>query len=64
MPKKAAAPIMENEHVQELLKIMRDNKVPSMNDFLAVLNQVGAMERQLEAAVLELQGMRRELAEA
>ena len=60
----SAAPIMSDDNVIELLKIMRDNNAPTMRDFLNVLNQVGAMEKQLEAAVSELAAMRRELAEA
>lgn len=59
--KTATAPILENEHVQELLAILRENNVPSTQDFLAVLNQVGAMEKQLDAAVKELSAMRQEL---
>lgn len=62
--KMVTAPIMENEHVKELLAILRENNAPSTQDFLAVLNQVGAMERQLDAAVKELAAMRRELNEA
>lgn len=62
--KTVAAPIMENEHVKEFLAILRENNTPSTQDFLAVLNQVGAMERQLDAAVKELAAMRRELNEA
>lgn len=59
--KTATAPIQENEHVKELLAILRKNNVPSTQDFLAVLNQVGAMEKQLDAAVKELAVMRQEL---
>ena len=55
---------MENEHVKELLAIMRENNAPSTKDFLAVLQQVGAMEKQLDAAVKELSAMRREPQEA
>lgn len=62
--KTATAPILENEYVKELLAILRENNAPSTQDFLAVLNQVGAMERQLDAAVKELAAMRRELNEA
>lgn len=58
------APLLENAHVKELLTIMRENNAPSMQDFLAVLGQIGAMERQLDAAVRELAAMRRELNEA
>ena len=60
----AAAPLMENEYVRELLSILRNNDPPSKNGLLAVLNQVTAMEKQLEAAVKELAAMRRDLAEA
>ncbi|MFT8889787.1 MAG: DUF6674 family protein [Ethanoligenens sp.] len=59
-----AIPLLENEHVKELLAILETNNVPDRKDFLAVLNQVGAMERQLDAAVKELAAMRRELNEA
>lgn len=59
--KATAEPIIENDHVKELLAILRENNSPSTNDFLAVLNQVGAMERQLDAAVKELAAMRQEL---
>ncbi len=59
--KTTAEPILENEHVKELLAILRDNNFPSTKDFLSVLNQVGAMEKQLDAAVKELSTMRQEL---
>lgn len=59
--KTTAEPILENEHVKELLAILRDSNSPSTKDFLAVLNQVGAMEKQLDAAVKELTAMRQEL---
>lgn len=55
---------MENEFVKELLSVLRENNAPSTQDFLAVLQQVGAMEKQLDAAVQELAAMRNELAEA
>ncbi len=64
MAEQNTAPLLENEHVKELLAIMRENNAPSMQDFLAILGQVGAMERQLDAAVKELAAMRRELNEA
>ena len=56
--------LLENEHVKELLAILEANNAPDRKDFLAVLNQVGAMEKQLDAAVNELAAMRRELNEA
>lgn len=55
------APILENEHVKELLAVLRENNSPSTKDFLALLNQVNAMEKQLDAAVKELAAMRQEL---
>ena len=59
--KTTAERLLENEHVKELLAILRENNSPSTKDFLAVLNQVDAMEKQLEAAVKELAAMRQEL---
>ncbi len=59
--KTTTEPIKDNEHVKELLAILRENNSPSTKDFLAVLNQVGAMEKQLEATVKELAAMRQEL---
>lgn len=59
--KNTTEPILENEHVKELLAILRENNAPSTQDFLAVLNQIGAMEKQLDAAVQELAAMRQEL---
>lgn len=41
------APILENEHVKELLAVLRENNSPSTKDFLALLNQVNAMEKSL-----------------
>ncbi len=63
MAKVIVAPVMENEYVKELLSIMRKNKAPGKTTLLAVLGQVTAMEKQLEAAVQELVAMRRDLAE-
>lgn len=59
--KTTVEPIMDNEHVKELLAILKENNSPSTKDFLSVLNQVGAMEKQLESAVKELAAMRQEL---
>ncbi|WP_306569606.1 DUF6674 family protein [Faecalispora jeddahensis] len=59
--KTTAEPLLENEHVKELLAILRENNSPSTKDFLAVLHHVGAMEKQLDAAVKELAAMRQEL---
>ncbi len=62
MGKTKTPPLMENEHVKELLAIMEANHMPAVKDLYAVLDQVGAMERQLDAAVNELKTMRWELA--
>ncbi|TQI66192.1 DUF6674 family protein [Clostridium sp. KNHs216] len=59
--KTTTQPIIENDHVKELLAILRENTSPSTKDFLSVLNQVSAMEKQLDAAVKELSAMRQEL---
>ena len=56
--------LLENEHVKEFLAILEANNAPDRKDFLAVLNQVGAMECQLDAALKELAAMRRELNDA
>lgn len=59
--KTETAPILDNEQVKELLALLRENNAPSTPDFLAVLNQISAMERQLDAAVKELASMRQEM---
>ena len=64
MPNNTNEPIMSNENVAELLKILRDNNAPTMRDFMSLLNHVSAMENQLAAATNELAAMRRDLAEA
>ena len=64
MTEQNAVPLIENEHVKELLAIMEANNMPDRKDLLAVLHQLGAMERQLDATVKELAAMRRELNEA
>jgi len=57
-------PLMENEYVKELLAVMKANNMPGVKDLLAVIGQVGVMEKQLDTMITELQGIRRELAEA
>jgi len=52
--------LLRNEHVKELLSLMKADRVDS-KELRSVLRYVGAMERQLDAAVVELQAMRREL---
>ena len=64
MPSIETAPLMDNEHVKALLAIMEANRLSNTKDFLAVINQVDAMERQLASAVTELSAMRHELAAA
>jgi len=54
MAKPKTAPIVENEHVKEILAVMRENNAPTMRDLLAILNQVGAMEGQLDVVVNDL----------
>lgn len=56
----AQTALMENEHVKELLSILEANRVDS-KDLRDLLGYVGAMERQLDTAVGELQSMRLEL---
>ncbi|WP_442872104.1 DUF6674 family protein [Agathobaculum sp. NTUH-O15-33] len=43
---------------------MEKHNAPGKEDFLAVLEQVAGLEKQLGAAVEELAAMRKELAEA
>jgi hypothetical protein len=57
----AAQPLMENDHVRELLSILKENSV-STKDLLEVLGAVTAMERRLAAATEELATVRQELA--
>ena len=57
-------PLMEDESVRELLDIMRENHVPTMQNFLDVLTHVAEIEKQFNAAVSELQAIRQELSSA
>jgi hypothetical protein len=52
---------MENEHVQDLLNVMQENRIDAKN-LVAMLGYVAAVERQLDKAVGELFAMRQELA--
>ena len=56
-------PIADNEHVQELYNILKDNNSPGLGDFLSIVKQIGAMEKHLESTVTELSAMRTQLAE-
>ena len=60
MSETANAPIMENEHVQQFLSIMKENGKDA-SAMLGLLGYVTAMESQLSKAVDELTAMRREL---
>ena len=64
MAKAKSAPIIENEHVKELLAIMSKNNIPGKKDILTLIGQIGTIERQLEAAVNELAAMRRDIVQA
>ena len=59
-----AAPLLSEPAVRELLAVLEANNAPGKEDFLAVLQQIAGMEKQLNAAVEELAAMRKELAEA
>lgn len=50
--------------MRELLAVLEKHNAPGKEDFLAVLEQVAGLEKQLGAAVEELAAMRKELAEA
>jgi len=58
----ASPPLLSNEHVQELISVMKENSVDT-GELLAVLRYVGMVERQLDTAVNELTAMRREIAD-
>lgn len=60
---RVAVPPAGNREAAELLSILREHASPSFKDFQELLDRVGTMERQLEAAVQELAAMRRDLAE-
>jgi len=64
MARSFTAPIMSYKSVRELLNIIQDNNASTTKDFMAVIEQVRSMEKQLEAAVNELASMRQQLAEA
>jgi len=56
-------PIAENEQVQELYNILKDNNSPGLGDFLSIVKQIGAMEAHLQHATNELAAMRTQLNE-
>ena len=54
-------PITNNESVQQLFEIMQRNNNPAVNELIAVVLQISAMERYLETTVKELAAMRVQL---
>ena len=60
---RTAAPLAGNRNVAELLSILREHSSPSLADFQELLDRVGTLEQQLEAAVRELTAMRHDLVE-
>lgn len=60
---RTAAPPAGNRDVADLLSILREHSSPLLADFQELLDRVGTLEQQLEAAVQELAAMRRDLAE-
>lgn len=60
---RGAAPIAENDHVKDLLFILRLEKDPRLYELTAFLGQISDMQKQLDTAVQELSAMRRDLAE-
>lgn len=57
---KASAPIMENEHVMELLSILKENGKDA-SGLIALLGSVSSMENQLNKAAQDLQNVMHEL---
>ena len=57
-------PILENEHVQELLSLLKEGNANTRTVLVSVLACVGKMEAQYANMVTELSGMRQALAEA
>lgn len=61
MAKKVSiAPLMENEHVKELLSIMKSNNL-NAKDLQEMFGYVSKMEKQLDTALGELAAMRQEI---
>lgn len=58
----AALPLMENEHVKELLGVMKENSL-NTKDLLEVFGYVGKLEGQLVTMSGELSAIRQELAD-
>jgi len=56
--------IYKNEHVQELLAMLKDKDSGYKDALFIVLAHIGKMETQYEKMVMELSGMRQALAEA
>jgi len=64
MEKGYNAPIMSSKDVKELLEILHNNNASTKMDFIAVIDQVKAMEKQLNIAINTLTAISRELADA
>jgi len=61
MSKRAAAtPLLENEHVKELLEILRSNNIAA-NDLTEVIKNVTSMGNEINKAITEVSALRREL---
>jgi len=58
MSQTASAPLMEDEHVKELLTILHENGKEA-DSLIDMLKYVGSMEQQLNTAVGELQAILR-----
>ena len=57
-------PILENEHVQELLALLKENDTTTRTALVSVLAHIGEMEEQYKAMTAELSTMREMLTEA
>ena len=60
MSENTNAPLIENEHVRELIGVLQENQMDAKT-LVAMLGYVAAVEKQLDKAVGELAAMRREL---
>jgi hypothetical protein len=58
----ANSPRSGNEHIRELISILRENKI-DVHELLGVIGHIAAVERELGKAAAELSAMRKELAE-
>ena len=56
-------PIAENEQVQALLALLKENNSPGCREFAELITHMSGMERQLSDALEELQAMRQKMQE-